>query len=73
MEPSAVVIVNFFPSAPVPTAKLCTPPLGTSVADVICPLSLNVKTGILDAVPTVAPVTTLVNFAEAIAPVAIDA
>ena len=40
-----------------------------------CNLSflLNVKTGILDAVPTVAPVTMFANFAEAIEPVAIDA
>ena len=89
---SAVVIVKVFPAVPEPTTKLCTPPFGTSSACVICPFSLNVIIGTLDAVPTLLadkllpvavnvsepdePVAltsgTVVSFAEAIAPVAIE-
>ena len=54
-------------------AKPDTPATDVVVALVICPLSLNVITGTAVAEPTLAPVTTLVSFAEAIAPVAIDA
>ena len=52
-------------------AKPDTPATDVVVALVICPLSLNVITAVAE--PTLAPVTTLVSFAEAIAPVAIDA
>ena len=73
VEPSAVVIVKVFPLVPEPTAKPVTPATVAVDAAVICPLLLNVITGTADAEPTLAPVTTLVSFEEAMAFVAIDA
>ena len=47
VEPSAVVIVKVFPLVAEPTAKPVTPATVAVVAAVICPLLLNVMTGIL--------------------------